>query len=266
MADYSIMTEAGQAEQQFRRMSAMIRVALPGKITAFNPASQRARAVPAVKLKQVLGEQVKYMDMPEITDIPIVIPQSFGGGVALTVPIQAGDPCLLIFADRALDNFLQTGNSENPGASQNEDTTTPRAHHLSDAICIPGFVAAPQALPDWNQDNIELRDKERKTYISLGPDGITLTDGQAKINLKGGKITTDAPGGIEETASTAVRQTSGINALQGSNINVGAGLNEFEGSLKSRSGTFIDANDRDSTAHRHSGVQSGPSESGPTSR
>lgn len=267
MADNSVLTEAGQFEQQFRRMSSMLRCAMPGTITSFNAGTQRATVIPGVKLKIVQGEEVTYVNLPEIQNVPITVPYGFTSGVLLTHPINSGDPCLLVFSDRAIDNFLQTGRSENPGSMLNHETTTSRAHHLSDAICIPGLIADPQTVPSWNQENIELRDFERKTYISLGPSGITMTDGTAVYTMKGGKVTLDAPGGIEETATISSRTTTGKNTVVGSNVSIGrpgSSTDELENSLKSRNGTFIDTNGRDSTAHVHSGVQSGSNISGPT--
>lgn len=268
MADNSVLTEAGQFEQQFKRMSAMLRCAMPGTVSSFNPSTQRATVVPGVKMKIVQGNEVSYVDLPEIHNVPVVTPYGFAGSVLLTHPINSGDPCLLVFSDRPIDNFLQTGRSENPGSTVGHETTTARAHHLSDAICIPGIIADPQVVPSWNQENIELRDFSRTVYFSLGPEGITMTDGTAVYTMKGGKVTLDAPAGIEETtASTASRISSGRNTLVGNNVSIGAqgsSVDELENSLKSRNGTFIDTNGRDSTAHIHSGVQSGPSNTGPT--
>jgi len=194
MADNRVLTDAGQFALQFQRMAAMIRCAMPGVIVSFDPGTQRASVKPGVKMK-IVQEEVSYIDLPTIQNVPVVIPYGFEGKVLLTFPIKAGDPCLLVFSDRAIDNFLQTGQSENPGASQNEDTTTPRAHHLSDAMCIPGLIAAPQVVPDWNQENIELRDFERKNYITLGAEyGIRFTtaegfdNGGADIRMKDGNI------------------------------------------------------------------------------
>lgn len=269
MADNSILTDAGQFEQQFRRMSAMLRCAMPGTISSFNAGTQRATVIPGVKLKVVQGNEVTYVSLPEIQNVPITVPYGFTSGVLLTHPIHSGDPCLIIFSDRSIDNFLQTGRSENPGALLNHETTASRAHHLSDAICIPGLIADPQTVPSWNQENVELRDFDRKVYFSLGPTGITMTDGVAVYTMKDGKVTLDAPGGIEEvTASTASRTASGRNTVVGNNVSIGAqgsSVDELENSLKSRNGTFIDSNGRDSTAHIHSGVQTGPSNTGPTS-
>lgn len=274
MADNSVLTQSGQFEQQFNRKASMIRCAMPGKIGSFDPETQRCVVLPTVKMKIVQGAQVTYTALPEIQNVPIVFPYGFAGKVLLTHPIKEGDPCLLVFSDRALDNVLQTGDLENPDGQQNSDTTSPRAHHLSDAICIPGLIADPQVVPDWNQDNIELRDFDRKVYFSLGPEGITMTDGTAVYTMKEGKVTLDAPAGIEETSSAKCsRTTSDCNELVGTNVDINcAGENTISGTVNITNGdvncldgTFVDTNGRDSSAHIHSGIVQGTEDTGPTS-
>lgn len=268
MADYSVTSPSEAFGLQFNRMAGQIRCAMPGVIQSFDPATQTATVLPAIKMKVNLGDGVKQMDLPPVDSVPVVLPFAQGAGLLLTLPIRGGDECLLIFADRSLDNFVQSGGVQPTVSTASEETTSPRAHSLADAICIPGIISNPQAVPEYNTDNIELRDRERKHYISLGPEGITITDSTAKWNMKGGKVTMDAPAGIQETSASAVsRITTGKQTIVGDNIRVGdgsGGTDEIENSLKSRSGTFIDKNNRDSSGHGHGGVQTGGGNTGPT--
>lgn len=284
MADNSVMTDAGQFANQFNRMAAMLRCAMPGTIGSFDPATQRATVQPGIRMKVVQGATVTQVDLPPVQDVPIVMPYGFAGNVLLTHPIKAGDPCLIVISDRSMENFLQSGSADNAETEQSLEPTTPRAHHLSDAICIPGLIADPQVVPEWNQDNIELRTFDRKVYFSLGPEGIEFTDGVAKYTMKGGKVTLDAPAGIEETSEAPVsRITSACHELVGTNINIGCnrrnsmtggafeigtpgGANIIHGSTTTASdGTYVDTNGRDSTRHIHSGIVPGPEDTGPTS-
>lgn len=268
MADNSVPTQAGAFELQFQRMAGQIRCAMPGNISSFDPATQRCSVVPGIKLKTVAGNKVSYLNLPEIQNVPIVVPYAQAAGVLLTLPIKAGDPCLLVFSDRAIDNFVQKGDAQIPGSVTSEDTTTPRQHHLSDAICIPGFISDPNVVPEWHEENIEIRDFDRKHFISLGPDGITISDSEATWNMKGGKVKLDAPSGIEETSEGPIKQTtSAPQTIIGSNIAIdgnggGSGTYEIDKTLKSREGTFIDKDNVNLNAHVHTNVQPGPSNTG----
>lgn len=268
MADNSNPTEAQAFELQFARMAAQLRCAMPGIILSFDPATQTATAQPALKMKVTLGADVSHLALPLVQNVPVVLPFAQGAGLLLTLPIKAGDECLLIFADRGMDNFVQAGGVQSVPASSSEDTTTPRSHHLTDAICIPGIISNPQAVPDYNIEHIELRDRERKQYISLGPEGITITDGTATWNMKDGAVTLNAPAGITESSAAPITTTTSSTAtIQSSNMTLGGNggaVNELENSLKSRSGTFIDHNGRDSSGHGHSGVMAGSDNTGST--
>ena len=262
MADYNVTSPSEAFGMQFDRMAGKIRCALPGIIQSFNAATQIATVQPAIKMKVNLGEEVKQLDLPVVENVPVVLPFAQTAGLLLTLPIKPGDECLLIFADRAIDNFTQHGGTQPTVTTASEDTPTPRSHSLSDAICIPGIISNPQAVPQYNEEHIELRDRERKQYISLGPDGITITDSQARWNMKDGKVTLDAPAGISETSTSDIsRVTTARETLVGSNIRIGAddsgGVDEIENSLKSRSGTFIDTDNVNLNTHTHEGVVAG---------
>lgn len=260
MADNSIITEAQKDELTFARLAGQMRSCMPGVIKSFDPKTNRCTVQPGIKLKVTKGDKIEYQDMPEIPNVPLVVPSSGQGGFALTMPIKEGDTCMLNFSDRALDNFLQDGESVNPGDPTTELTSSPRSHHLSDAICTPGFIADPQVLPEWNNENIEFRDKDRKMFNTLGPDGlemtdgqarqtmnegnvniesgesklslsengITLTDGQATLSLSGGRCDISAPQGIAGTSLTAISlSTPGLLSLLGSNFGVGGPNNNI---------------------------------------
>lgn len=237
MADYSVPTEAGAFELQFWRLAGQLRVCMPGNIVSFDAATQRCVAQPGIKMKTVIRGVASYLDLPEVQNVPIVVPYAQGAGLLLSLPIQSGDPCLLLFSDRALDNYLQTGAAEIPGTATDADVTAPRVHHLTDAICIPGMIANNVVVSDWSTENIELRDKERKNYISLGPNGIEISDGTATWSMSGGAINIVAPGGTTTTSPTNTTEGT-ISATE----------------LKQGNTTF--------SSHTHSGVQSGMDNSG----
>ena len=244
MADYSQTTASEDFGMQFDRLAAQIRCALPGVIQSFNPATQTASVQPAIKMKRNLGEGVSHVDLPVVQNVPVVLPFAQGAGLLLTLPIQSGDECLLVFADRPIDNFTQGGGVQPCAGSANNDSSSPRAHSLSDAICIPGIISNPQAVPEYSNKNIELRDRERKQYISLGPEGIIITDGTAKWNMKNGAVTMNAPAGISY-ASTANMEVAAKNMDLGDN-------NRISGNLRSDNGTFTDKDGVVLNTHTHS--------------
>lgn len=251
MADNSIPTAAGSFELQFWRLAGQLRVCLPANILTFDAATQLCTVKPGIKLKSVIAGKVTYIDLPVVSQVPIVIPYAQGAGTLLTLPIQAGDPCLLLFADRDIGTFMQTGSSAQPGSLEDADTTTPRSHHLTDAICIPGLISADRTVPQWSTSAIEMRDFDRKHFISLGPEGIVLSDSTCTMSIKEGAFKVETPG---------------LATIIANNMTLGGGAggttNTLAGGLSSSGGTFVDKNGIDSSAHKHTGVQSGSSTSG----
>ncbi len=272
MADWSNPGLPEQFALQFDRRAAQIRCAMPGVIQGFDPATQTASVQPALKMKVNFESETKQVDMPQVSNVPVVLPFAQGAGLLLTLPIQAGDECLLVFSDRALDNFTQSGgiqpSEQGPGAGGGIEATftTPRAHDISDAICIPGIISNPQAVPEYNTENIELRDRERKAYISLGPNGIEITDGTASWKMSEGAVTLDSPAGITQTSEGPVTTTTSSTAtIESSNMTLGGDggtRNEINDTLTSANGTFIDSSGVNLNTHSHTGVTPGGGDTG----
>lgn len=99
--------------------------ALPGEITAFDPASGMASVQPKAKFKKPNGET---MDFPVVTGVPVVFPQS--DSVTIAWPIKPGDGCLLVFSESALDYWMY-----------GKETDTVLKFDLSSAIAIPNLYA-----------------------------------------------------------------------------------------------------------------------------
>ena len=93
--------------------------ALPGKIVSFDASANTAVVQPAVKN----GDRA----LPQIVDVPVCVhPLSM---------ISAGMTCLLVFADRDIDAWWASGDTEEPASG--------RMHDLSDAFAIVGFREEP---------------------------------------------------------------------------------------------------------------------------
>ena len=245
-----------------------LRVCMPGVIQAFDPATQTVTAQPSIKMKAGMeedGSMGKYVDLPPILKVPLVIPYAQDAGLLLTLPIRPGDECLLLFADRAIDYVAEHGGVQPPPIGPMESTSHPRAHHLTDAICIPGFIAERKAVPAYSTENIEMRDRERKHFISLGPSGITITDGDATIRVSGGVVNIDAPGGLVETSQGPMsRTTPATQSIAGSNVQIGGdgGGNTFSGPLHATGPVSTDADVSNGAAttlgtHTHGGILPG---------
>lgn len=74
--------------------------------------------------------QLKTLNYPVMVDCPVVA--LTGGTTNLTMPVQPGDPCLVLFNDRDFSNWFVSQTVGQPVA-------TARLHSFSDAIVLVGF-------------------------------------------------------------------------------------------------------------------------------
>ncbi len=173
-----------QADAQLAQaiMSAM-RVSIPGIIQSFDPDAVTAVVQPAIKgsERDESGAEVS-VNLPLLVDVPVVFPR--GGGCTLTFPVKAGDECLVIFADRCIDFWWQSGGIQEP--------VDERMHDLSDAFCIVGPQSQAKKIGGISTSAVELRSDDGETKLSLNPaSGVINGTAPGGFNLNGLKILSD---------------------------------------------------------------------------
>lgn len=222
-----------------------LRVALPGIVQLFNPDTVTAVIQPAIRYieRDNNGEKVTQ-DYPLLVDVPVIFPR--GGGCTLTFPIKAGDECLVIFADRCIDFWWQSGGVQEP--------VDDRMHDLSDAFCIVG----PQS-----QAN-------KVSGISSAGAQLRTDDGAAFIEVAAGyNITVKTPGKLVATAQGGTEITSPNIILNGNvtiNGNLSQGMGE-DGGTATMQGPITVTNDvtaggKSLMTHTHGGVETGGGNTG----
>lgn len=249
MADYGAASGPESQRLQIQRMIDNVHVAMPVSVLSFDGSgAPKVTVQPLTQLKVTLGDTVTYKSLPVVSNVPVVMPYAQTAGLMLTLPIKAGDTGLLIVPDRGLDNFLTGGGGQSPPPFDGDPTTVaPRAHSLTDGIFVPGLNPDASTVQQYNTDNIELRDKQRKAYISLGPQGITITDGTCVMTMQDGRFNVETPN---------------LATIHSSNMDLGETSNTVQYDLRSRNGTFIDKDGVVLNSHTHDGVQSGSSNTG----
>lgn len=272
MSDNLYPTDNDSLRIVFKAMMGDMRFAMPGIIKSFDYDTNLAEVVPAIMRKNRIGDKIEYTELPVIIRVPVVIPHAQQSNMMITLPIRENDECLLVFSDRFLDNFIERGGIGPPEAQgPNNLHTLPRMHHLTDAICIPGLSSLNYVIPDWNNENIEIRDRERRVYTSVGPNGIESTDGDAITNITNGTVKANAPEGADITDGEATWEMRdgrvAIKAPNGYYVDAPNYRIDDHNNTGWVRGTFQADNlltnaGFNANSHRHSGVESGPSNTG----
>lgn len=169
------------------------RTAMPGIITAINLSGSALASVdvqPAIEqlITSDDGLSNTSQPLPIIAGVPVVFPGSTTLGLSITIPLAVGDECLLLVCDRSLDNWQEKGGTQPP-----IETTTPRAHELTDAVCLPGLFREGTALSDYSSTSLQIRNSDNTVNINLSSDELSLLNGASSIVMSDMLIAITAP-------------------------------------------------------------------------
>jgi hypothetical protein len=165
-----------------------LRVCVPGQVVSFDGSRRTAQV--KVLLKRILADGTQ-VDYKPLLDVPVLTPQ--GGGAYIQFPIAAGDQGLVVFADRNIGSWFQSG----------DNTAMPdlRAHTLSDGFFIPGINSLQSTLPAYPTNKMVV------VY-----QGSTIEIDSAGIKLIG---TGGAEVDLQAALTTIKNQTTTLNTLLG---------------------------------------------------
>lgn len=169
----------GQAQIENKMMD--VHTALPAIVIDFDPETRTITAQPTIQRTFSGGEGMSGdVNLPPCMDVPVVFPM--GGGYELTFPIKEGDECLLIFAERCIDGWFDSGEPTPP-----KDF---RQHDLSDAFALVGVRSLANKQPVWT-DGVELHGKGN--HVRIDSDSVELGAGGATLKLTGGGLNCSVP-------------------------------------------------------------------------
>lgn len=236
-----------QADQALAEsISSKIRVAMPGIIQSFDPDAVTCVVLPAVKGEETDSNGKRMpLDLPLLVDVPVIFPR--GGGVTLTFPVKAGDECLVVFADRCIDFWWQSGGVQEP--------VSERQHHLADGFAIVGPQSQAQKISGISTSAAQLRTDDGAAFIELDP-------GSHAVNVTTtGKLTASALGGTEINSPEIV-----LNGNVTINGNLAQGMGE-SGGTATMLGPVNVTNDVTAggislETHKHGGVETGSGSTG----
>ncbi|HEB3560740.1 TPA: hypothetical protein RZC73_003070 [Escherichia coli] len=183
----SLSAQLGNKEQADVRLAGSVmsalRVSMPGIVQSFDPDAVTVVVQPAIKGYEPDSNGINQSTtLPLLVDVPVVFPR--GGGCTLTFPVKAGDECLVVFADRCIDFWWQSGGIQEP--------VDERMHDLSDAFCIVGPQSQAKKIGGISTSAVELRSDDGETKLSLNPaSGAINGTAPGGFNLNGLKILSD---------------------------------------------------------------------------
>ncbi|CNL24378.1 phage baseplate assembly protein V [Yersinia frederiksenii] len=220
-------------------VSSQLRVSMPGIVQSFDADSVTCNIQIGIKGESG-GEST---NLSVLTSVPVVFPR--GGGITMTFPIKSGDECLLVFGDRCIDFWHQSGDIQEP--------VDERQHDLSDAFAIIGPQSQAKKISGISTSAAQFRSDDGSTYFEINP-----TTQKIKIVAPGGLdiVTPKAEFSAEVLVNGLFTFLGGLvgSAAAGVSAKI-TGAIEFIGTLTSN-GKRID------DTHTHKDVQPGTGNSG----
>ncbi|MDY4387905.1 Gp138 family membrane-puncturing spike protein [Pectobacterium aroidearum] len=227
------------------RVMSNLRVAMPGIIQSFNPEDVTCVVQPSNTGHDTDSRGNKESNpLPLLVDVPVVFPH--GGGCTLTFPVSPGDECLIIFADRCIDFWWQSGGIQEP--------VSDRMHSLSDAFVIVGPQSQAKKISGISTSAAQLRTDDGAAFIEVAAGhNITVTTQ--------GKLTASAQGGTEITSPSIV-----LNGNVTINGNLSQGMGDSGGTATMKGPVNVTndvtAGGKSVIGHTHGGVQPGSGNTG----
>lgn len=175
-----------------------------GKIVSFIPEKQIA-VVSLYTSSFTATKERDYQptESADLIDVPVHFPQC--GKYAITMPITAGDTCLVFFTQRGIDHWLYEGREEYNTVGGRPEASYRKTFDRSNAIAIVGFNNLLDPIPDFNTSSLEIRN------VSRDADNTTV---QKIVLAENGNIDLHTTVG-DEAASISMNATTGVVNING---------------------------------------------------
>ena len=132
-----------------------LNVCLPANVIKYNSSNNTVDIQPSI---QVVLTDNKFMDMPQIFDVPVL--ELGGKGLSVKIPLQTGDTGIVIFCDRDISLFKQE--------KKNTQPNTLRKHDLADGIFIP------MKFGNSGSSNISIQNTDGSVKFEITSSGINV--------------------------------------------------------------------------------------------
>lgn len=160
--DNRLGDETSEIKEIIDRALARINTCIPGVIDSFDGETQTATVIPAVSMKTFIDDKESVLEFPPIVNAPLVFPFASTAGFALTLPIRRGDPCIILFSQRSIDNWHDRG-----GIQPSESGVGTRHHDLTDALVFMAASPVPDVLGEWEGQGIQIRNRDKTSKVTV---------------------------------------------------------------------------------------------------
>jgi hypothetical protein len=183
-----------------------VRTAIPGKVNAYDPATQTADIQILIDdFVETEADGIYTEQLPVLPNVPVAVYS--GGGYFIHVPLEKGDTGLVIFQERATDYWHKTGKQAPP--------LDYRRHALASAMFYPGGRASTTAI-DEAQAGMLVAGKDGGLQLRISAGAIEL-GAKDSANLDYVALAAKVRAELIKVASALTAVSNGGAALTGAN-------------------------------------------------
>lgn len=169
-----------QWKQVLKQEFADLRCAAPAFLVEdLNATAQTVTVQIAIQERVRTTKGPKWMDVPPIICVPIVVPR--GGGFSITMPLKKGDEGLLVFCDMCFDSWWTSGQSTGGQSSGTQPQFEVRRHHVHDCGFIPGMWSQKRLLSSYSTSSMQLRSDDGTTIVDVALGAVNVTAASVQI-------------------------------------------------------------------------------------
>lgn len=140
-----------------------VRVSMPARIISFDAETKTAQVEIMLAMQDADGNAIEY---PPLTDCPCMFTR--GGGFHVVHPYSQGDNGVVLFSDRCIDSWFESGSKTVPMDF--------RIHSMSDAYFIGGADNLTNVSPIIN-DAIFIGKDDNSAGLQINADGSVILKG-----------------------------------------------------------------------------------------
>lgn len=152
--------------------TANIHTALPGQVESYDANTRRAVIQPLIKLVVQPDDPTQPANSIErsiLVNVPVIHP--LAGGLYVQLPVKQGDQGMILFSERGLTEFKQSGRMAMPD----------RTRMFDDAVFLPvDFGHQPVSVVD--SDAVVVQSVDGSTSVAVKPGAVTITASNVEIN------------------------------------------------------------------------------------
>lgn len=203
-----LQEQVNSVQELIRKHLKKMHTAVPGKVVKYYPERGMCDVLPVMQYKKPNGE---WIDYPELKDVPVWWPQTFGQESTIVYPIKKDDEVLVLLMERPIDYWLF-----------GQQTEQDLMFDLSEAICIPGLFAKPNKLAKTAQDEEAIIIQRKDTFVKIKEKEIELNSEETVVVNAKKDITVNSDTNIILNADQKIELNGEEILINGSEMNASA--------------------------------------------